>query len=92
MFLRRGKSHAPTRIRTPNRPSHSLEATSIHCPDYLKETWDFCVPCVKEQYLPVGKKVKCTLVQALRLCTGRTARTGSRVIALLFLDHGTRRG
>ena len=38
------------------------------------------------------RKVKCTLVQALRLCTGRTAHTGSRGIALLFLDHGTRRG
>jgi len=41
-----------------------------------------------------GKKVKVkyTLVQALRLCTGRTAHRGSRGIALLFLDHGTRRG
>ena len=38
------------------------------------------------------KNVKCTLVQALRLCTGRTARRGSRGIALFFLDHGTRRG
>jgi hypothetical protein len=37
-------------------------------------------------------KVKWTLVQALRLCTGRTAHEGSRGIALLFLDHGTRRG
>jgi len=27
-----------------------------------------------------------------RLCTGRTAHRGSRGIALLFLDHGTRRG
>jgi hypothetical protein len=36
-------------------------------------------------------KVKCTLVQALRLCTGRTAPTGSRGIALLFHDYGTRR-
>jgi len=36
-------------------------------------------------------KVKCTLVQVLRLCTGRTAHNGSRGIALLFLDHGTRR-
>ena len=35
-------------------------------------------------------KVKCTLVQALRLCTGRTAHR-SRGIALLFLDHGTGR-
>ena len=39
-----------------------------------------------------GKKVKCTLVQKLRLCTGRTAHRGSRGIALLFYDHGTRRG
>ena len=31
-----------------------------------------------------GGKVKCTLVQALRLCTGRTAHRGSRGIALLF--------
>ena len=38
------------------------------------------------------KKVKVTLVQALRLCTGRTARRGSRGIALPFHDHGTRRG
>ena len=36
-------------------------------------------------------KVKVTLVQALRLCTGRTAHRGSRGIALPFLDHGTRR-
>jgi len=33
-----------------------------------------------------------TLVQALRLCRGRTAHRGTRGIALLFLDHGTRRG
>jgi hypothetical protein len=37
-------------------------------------------------------KVKCTLVHALRLCTGRTVHRGSRGIALLFHDHGTRRG
>jgi len=44
--------------------------------------------------LNIGKKskVKCTLVQALRLCTGRTAHRGSRGIALPFLDHDTRRG
>jgi len=39
-----------------------------------------------------GKKVKCTLVQALRLCTCRTAHRGSRGIALLFLDHGLEGG
>jgi len=37
-------------------------------------------------------KVKCTLVQALRLCIGRMVHKGSRGIALLFLDHGIRRG
>jgi len=34
--------------------------------------------------------VKCTLVQVLRLCIGRTAHGGSRGIALLFHDHGTK--
>jgi len=38
------------------------------------------------------KRLRCTLVQALRFCTGRTAHRGSRCINLLFLDHGTRRG
>ena len=37
-------------------------------------------------------KVQCTPVQALRLCTGRTAHSGSRGIALHFHDKGTRRG
>jgi len=46
----------------------------------------------KIQMDPVEKgKVKCTLVQALRLCTDRTAHKGSRGIILLFLDHDTRR-
>jgi hypothetical protein len=39
-----------------------------------------------------GKRVKCTLVQALRLCTGHMVHRGSRDIALPFLDHGNRRG
>jgi len=37
-------------------------------------------------------KIKCTLIQALRLCTSLTARRGSRGIALFFLDRGTRTG
>ena len=46
------------------------------------------------RYLGKNSKgqVKCTLLQALRLCTGRTTHRGSRGIALLFLDHGTRSG
>jgi len=35
----------------------------------------------------VKVKVKCTLVQALRLCTGRIVHRGSRGIALLFHDQ-----
>jgi len=34
-----------------------------------------------------SKNVKVTLLQALSLCTGRTAHTGSRGIALLFHDQ-----
>jgi hypothetical protein len=37
-------------------------------------------------------KVNCTLVQALGLCIGCTAHRESRGIALLFHDHGIRRG
>ena len=37
------------------------------------------------------KRYSCT-VQALRLCTGRTAHRESRGIAVLFLEHDTRRG
>jgi hypothetical protein len=37
-------------------------------------------------------KVKCTRVQALRLCTGRTTQRGSRGITLPFHDRGTGRG
>jgi len=37
-------------------------------------------------------KVKCTRVQALMHCTARTAHRMGRGIALLFHDHGTRRG
>jgi hypothetical protein len=51
---------------------------------------------VGHNYLSDGKKkLKFTLVQALRLCTGRTAHRregGVRNIALLFRDHGTRSG
>ena len=43
-------------------------------------------------YLIYKVKVKCTLVQALRLCTGCPAYRGSRGIALAFHDHGSRRG
>ena len=41
----------------------------------------------------VKVEVKCTHVQALKFCIGPTAHGGEgRGIALLFLNHGTRRG
>jgi hypothetical protein len=40
----------------------------------------------------VKVKLKVTLVQALRLCTGRMAHRVSRGIALPFHDYGTRSG
>jgi len=49
-------------------------------------------PVRKREHILKKVKVKVTLVQALRLCTDRTAHRGSRGIALLFHDHGTRRG
>ena len=36
--------------------------------------------------------VNCTPVQALRLCTGRTAHRGSKGITLPFQDHDTMKG
>jgi hypothetical protein len=52
------------------------------------------VKCTLVQALRLYRSctVKCNLVQALRLYIGRTAHIGSGVTALLFLDHGTRRG
>ena len=47
--------------------------------------------CVIISALIIVKKIKVTLVQALRLCTGRTAHRGSRGIAPHFHEHGTRR-
>ena len=52
-----------------------------------------CQKIIIEHYYSGSKsKVKCTLVQELRLCTGRTAHRGRRGKALTFHDHGTRRG
>ena len=62
----------------------SVRTPSAH---FLIQALSFCLLPFKCQ-----KVVKRTLVQALRLCTGRTAHRGSRGIALPFHDHGTRRG
>jgi hypothetical protein len=41
----------------------------------------------------IGKvKIKCTFVQALKLCTGSTTHRGSTGIALPYLDNDILRG
>jgi hypothetical protein len=52
------------------------------------------VKCTLVQALRLctGRTVNCTLGQAMGLCTGRTAYRGSRGIALPFYDHSTNRG
>jgi len=54
--------------------------------------WDFGYIFVGTKGVSGVQNVKCTFVQALRLCTGRMAHRGSRGISLLFHDHDTRRG
>ena len=67
---------------------------SVKCVEFLDQLQTSQL--LKKDSAPWSKcvrgKVKCTLVQALRLCTGRTAYRGSSFIPLLFLDHGTKRG
>ena len=60
---------------------------------YLSICDQFCYESAHQEIvlILVQSKVKVTLVQALRLYTGLTARRGSRGLALLFHDNGTRR-
>jgi len=51
-----------------------------------------CKSCPLHFWGKKVEKVKCTLVQALRLRTGCTTHRGNRGIALPFLNQGTRRG
>ena len=78
--------------------THTHTHTHIYIYIYIKDINTFITHKIREsEQLSINiyiyiYKVKCTLVQALRLCTGRTAHRGSRGIALLFHDHSTRRG
>jgi hypothetical protein len=66
-----------------------LLVLSGHCRYVVARSCNMPFEC---GYGAIWYKVKCTLVQALRLCTGHMAHRGSRGIALPFLDHSTRRG
>ena len=67
-------------------------AVTVFCSIRIRKWYKNNGICLYLWHLPVYSKVKCALVQTLRLCTGRTAHRGSRGIAVLFHDYGTRRG
>jgi len=75
------KSCGKSRFHRDSIPDRPARSQLLHRMSYRAHT---------AKNIKIIKKVKCTLVQALRLCTGRTAHRGSRGLALLFLDHGTR--
>ena len=66
-----------------SRPGRSLPPGKTRYPLYRNAPLCYVISKVK---------VKVTLVQALRLCTGHTAHRGSRGIALSFHDHAIRNG
>jgi hypothetical protein len=70
----------------------SLPNLKIGLPSLINIAFLWLAKVIRGNIISKSKKVKCTLVQAPRLCTGRTAHRGSRGIALLFHDHGTRSG
>jgi len=72
-----------------NKISHFILATSQHHTKPAVNNITITQAIINNVSKKV--KVKCILVQALRLCTGCTAQRRSRGIALLFLDHGTKR-
>jgi len=63
-----------------------LEVSNLH----ERLTVDVCSVLIYSLGKGKGKVHSCTGTEALY--TGRAAHRGSRVIALLFLDHGTRTG
>jgi len=87
----------PSNVITPTPYSTHFRvgniATTKYCQDVItaKYTAYSKLLGIKRKLLTMKGKVKCTDVQALRLCTGCTAHRGSKGIALPFLDHGTRR-
>jgi len=70
---------SPTGIRSLDRPARSQSLYRLSYPGRSSG--------IGSKICKVNVKVKCTLVQALRLCTGRMAHRASRGIALLFHDQ-----
>ena len=91
--------HSKWGVNFSERPPHNIanalsDGPAVECSLRGQETWSgFGLRTTQIDKNRIEKvKLKCTLVQALSLCTGRTAHRESRGIALLFLDHGTRKG
>jgi len=80
-------------VRISNVKWHKTEYTGnknwVYLAEYTLQYPVILSPMI-ERYCPL--KVTCNVVQALRLCTGCTAHRESGGIALLFLEHGSRRG
>jgi len=70
----------------------SLPNLKIGLPSLINIAFLWLAKVIRYNIISKSKKVKCTIVQALGLCTERTAHRGSRGIALLIHDHSTRRG
>ena len=70
-------------------PAHIVE-TSIFVGSHMQSLIAFII--VINCSLSRGDFGNTFIVEALRLCTGRTAYRGSRGIALPFHDHGTKKG
>jgi hypothetical protein len=72
-------------------------STELRTNTFRANMWRFsarnlvCSTEIKRRNRIENGELKPTLLQALRLCTGRTAHRGSGGIALLFFGHGTRR-
>jgi hypothetical protein len=69
------ENFALTGISSPDCPPLSESQYRLNYPDSRYQ---------KTKLIFLSEKVKVTRVQALRLCTGRTAHRGSRGIALLY--------
>ena len=75
----------------------SVNKTRPHCVYQRGKTYSKTLAARHDRgtafYVWIGLKgkVKCTLVQATRICTGCTAHRGNRGIVLPFHDQGTRR-
>jgi hypothetical protein len=78
----------PVGVADPSTCSHDASFLTKQLRRRHEKTWSHLPPSPHQLHV----KVKVTLVQALRLCAGRTAHRGSRGIALPFHDHGTRSG